>query len=87
MFEWRKNCARDHTREIDAAGNLRPEWKPRQHEAYHPLHPLHPLHSLQEQVDLCAPALANLTPVAEMLAVVLENVIAALAQFRARRTM
>jgi hypothetical protein len=43
----------------------------------------HPLHSLQEQVDLCAPALANLTPVAEMFAVVPQNVIAALAQSRA----
>jgi hypothetical protein len=43
----------------------------------------HPLHSLQEQVDLRAPALPNLTPTAEVFAVVLENIVAALAQSRA----
>ena len=43
----------------------------------------HPLHSLQEQVDLCAPALPNLTPTAEVFAVVFDNIVAALAQSRA----
>jgi hypothetical protein len=42
----------------------------------------HPPHLLQQQVDLCATALPDLTPTAEVFAVVFENIVAALAQSR-----
>jgi hypothetical protein len=59
----------------DYAGDLA-HWQQVAHDVHHPLH------SLQEQVDLCAAALPNLTPTAEVFAVVFENIVAALAQSR-----